>query len=262
MMRKLVGVFTALVAVFLMGPIFVVVPIAFSSSSYMEFPPPGFSLRWFEAFFTSREWADATMTSLNVAAATVVAATVLGTLAALGLRRLRGRWASLLTGLLAFPLMVPLIAYALGLYLVYAVFGLNGTIPGLVLAHTALALPYVVINISAPLSTMDETQEKAARSLGANQIKTFFTVVLPHIYPGVLAGALFAFLASFDEVIVAIFVSGITTKTLPVMMWESVRTDLDPTIAAVATMLIVLTLVSLGLAAALQSIAAKRSLKV
>lgn len=257
-MAKVAWVITCLVAVFLIGPILIIIPVAFSSSPYVEFPPPGFSLRWFEEFFTSRDWMRATGVSFRVAISTVVLSVVLGTLASLGIQKLRGRLRLGVAGLMGVPLMVPSIAYALGLYLFYVKFAMNGSILGLVLAHTALAIPYVVVTVTAPLSTLSSNQEHAARSLGAHPIVAFFTVVLPLIYPGVLAGALFAFLTSFDEVIVSIFVSGIRTRTLPVLMWESVENDLDPTIAAVAVLLTAMTLLSLAIVQLVQRLTSKR----
>lgn len=259
-MKAIAWVMTALVACFLILPIVIIIPMAFSSSSYLQFPPPGFSLQWFEAFFTSPRWMRALGTSLTVAFWTVLLATTIGTLAAFALKRFRGPINMVATGYLASPLMVPLIAFALGLYLLYANVGLNGSIAGLVLAHTVLALPYVIINVSAPLANLPPANERAARSLGAHPLRAFAGVTLPAIYPGVLAGALFAFLTSFDEVIVAVFVSGVRVNTLPVLMWESVRTDLDPTIAAVAVLLTALTIVSLALAQLVTRISARRSL--
>jgi putative spermidine/putrescine transport system permease protein len=251
MTRRVAWTATVLVAVFLLLPIFVVVPVAFNSSAYIEFPPSGFSLRWFEAFFSSPSWLDAAGTSLRIAAATTAIATVVGTLTAVGLMRVRGPAQSVVNAIVALPLVVPLVAYALGLYAVYAKVGLVGSTAGLILAHSALALPYVVLNVAAPLRTIDPNGARAAQSLGASPARAFITVVLPQIGPGVFAGALFAFLTSFDEVIVAIFVSGRGSTTLPVKMWESVETDLDPTIAAVATMLIATTIVLLAATAAL-----------
>lgn len=247
-MKAVAWMVTAFVACFLILPIIIIIPMAFSSSSYLQFPPPEFSLQWFEAFFTSQRWMRATGVSLTVAFWTVLISTTIGTLAAFALKRFHGLANIIATGYLTSPLMVPLIALALGLYLLYVNFGLNGSIAGLVLAHTVLALPYVIINVAAPLANLPPVNERAARSLGAHPFRAFIDVTLPAIYPGVLAGALFAFLTSFDEVIVSVFVSGVRTSTLPVLMWESVRTDLDPTIAAISVLLTALTLVSLTLA--------------
>ena len=257
-MRAVAWVMTVFVVIFLIVPILIIIPMAFSSSSYLEFPPPGFSLQWFENFFTSTQWMRATRVSLQVAFWTVLLSTVIGTLAAFAIRRFKGFTRVLSNGYLSTPLMIPLVVLALGLYLLYVRMGLASSITGLVIAHTALAVPYVLINVSAPLSNLPPTYERAARSLGAHPLRAFFNVTLPAIYPGVLAGALFAFLTSFDEVIIAIFVSGVRTQTLPVMMWESVRTDLDPTLAAIAVLLTGLTVISLGLAQLVTRIPARR----
>lgn len=258
-MKALTGVVTAFVAIFLIAPILIIIPMAFSSSGYLEFPPPGFSLQWFDRFFSSSQWMSAAGTSFQVAFWTVLLATVLGTIAAFGLRHLKAFTKLVANGFLISPLMVPLVAIALALYLFFVNFQLNGSITGLVLAHTMLALPYVIINVTAPLTNLPPSQERAARSLGAHPIRAFLNVTLPAIYPGVLAGALFAFLTSFDEVIVAIFISGVRTQTLPVMMWESVRTDLDPTIAAIAVLLTALTITSLVLAQYVASIPKRKA---
>jgi putative spermidine/putrescine transport system permease protein len=246
-LRTVAYIISGFVVVFLLAPILIIILMAFSSSSYLEFPPPGFSLQWFENFFGSAKWVKSALTSLEVAVWTVVLSTLLGTLAALGIRRLRGPSKAINLGLLVSPLMVPLVVLALGLYIIYVRIGLASTTFGLVLAHTALAVPYVVINVIAPLTNMSDTAERGARSLGANRLQAFRDVTLPAIYPGIFAGALFAFLTSFDEVIIAIFVTGVRTKTLPVLMWESVRTDLDPTIAAIAVILTAITVASLGI---------------
>lgn len=258
-MRALSWTVTIFVGFFLIFPILVIIPMAFSSSSYLEFPPPGFSLQWFEEFFSSPRWMSATKISLTVAFWTVLLSTTVGTLAAFAIRRFRGAMRPVAIGYLTAPLMIPLIALALGLYLTYVNLGLNGSILGLVLAHTVLALPYVIINVSAPLGNLPPANERAARSLGAPPWRAFLDVTFPAIYPGILAGALFAFLTSFDEVILAVFISGVRTSTLPVLMWESVRTDIDPTIAAIAVLLTTLTVVSLGLAQFAVRVSSRRS---
>lgn len=227
---------------FLAAPTLIVVPMSFSSSRFMQFPPPGFSLRWYENYFATYEWTRATVVSLQVAAATAFVATVLGTLAALGLRfRFRGK--NLANTLLVSPMVVPVIIIAIALYFFYAPFQragvpLIGSRPGLILAHTALAIPFVIITVSATLRGLDANIERAAQSLGAGPLRTFFRVTFPLIRPGVIAGALFAFITSFDEIVIAIFISGVTAQTLPVKMWEGVRLEVDPTLAAVSSLLI------------------------
>jgi putative spermidine/putrescine transport system permease protein len=176
-----------------------------------------------------------------VAASVVVLATVLGTLAALGLARLRPVLRAFAAALILSPLIVPVIVVAIGIYYAFSRYGLVGTPVGLVLAHTCLAVPFVVISVSASLAGFDRRLEQAALSLGATPWGTFRQVTLPLIRPGVLVGALFAFITSFDELIVALFLSGSGAVTLPRRMWDDLRFAIDPTIAAVSTLTIVLT---------------------
>lgn len=231
----------ALLLLFLAFPIVVVVVVSFSSATYLTFPPPGFDLRWYQAYLGSRAWLDATWISLVVATATVVLATALGTLAALGLRRLPPAARAAATGLILSPLIVPGIVVAIGIYYAYARFGLVGNPLGLVLAHTCLAVPFVVTSVTASLAGLDRRLEQAAASLGATPFGTFRQVTLPLIRPGILVGALFAFITSFDELIVALFLSGSDAVTLPRKMWDDIRYQIDPTLAAVSTLTIVLT---------------------
>jgi putative spermidine/putrescine transport system permease protein len=240
--------FALATVVFLVAPLAVVVPISFSSAKYLTFPPPGWSLQWYARYLGSREWMSATVRSVEVAVLTMAAATGIGTAAALALRRpFRGRW--LVRMLVLAPLAVPVIIVAIAIYALYARLQLVGTIAGLVLAHTLLALPFVVVIVSATLSGIDETLELAAQSLGANRSRTFRLVTLPLIRPGVVSAALLAFITSFDEVVVAIFVSGTHAATLPKQMWDGIRTEIDPTVAAVSTLLIGVTSLALALLA-------------
>lgn len=238
MTRRLSLIMTIGVCLYLALPTLVVIPLSFSSSAFLTFPPPSWSLQWYENFFARSEWLVSAQHSLIVATGVTCAATVLGTLAAIGLTRMRFKGSGLINAVLATPLIVPAIIYAVGSYALFVQFGLVGNLFGLMVAHTALALPFVVVNVSASLSTIDGNVERAARSLGASLPKAFRTVVLRQIAPGVGAGALFAFLTSFNEVVLAIFVTSPDTKTLPVQMWSSIRLDLDPTIAAAATLLV------------------------
>jgi putative spermidine/putrescine transport system permease protein len=219
----LFNVVCVLVLGFLILPIVIIALLSFSSASYLTFPPPSLGLRWYHAYFSSQDWLDSTWLSLFIALCVVVHATVLGTSAALGLNRLT-------------PIVV-----AIGLYYVFARYRLVGTASGLVLAHTCLAVPFVVTSVSASLASLDRQLERAALSLGATPFGTFRQVTLPLILPGVLAGALFAFIVSFDELIVALFLSGTGAITLPRRMWDDLRFAIDPTIAAVSTLTIVLT---------------------
>ena len=235
----------ALVFAFLVFPVFVVAPVSFSSAKYLQFPPPGWSLQWYQNYLDRPGWVPATFLSIRVALVTALLATVLGTAASLALVRGRFPGRNAINSFLVSPLVVPGIIVAIGVYFVYAQARLVGNPLGLALAHTALALPFVVTNVSATLHGFDERLEYAAMNLGANRWQTFRRITLPIIRPGVFAGALFAFITSFDELIVALFVSGSGAVTLPRKMWDSLRQEIDPTIAAVSTVLITLSVVIL-----------------
>jgi putative spermidine/putrescine transport system permease protein len=236
------------VLLFLALPIAIVALLSFSSASYLTFPPPAFGIRWYEAYLGSREWLASTWLSVAVATCVVVLATTLGTLAALGLANLRGSMRATVAALIVAPLIVPGIIAAIGIYYAFSRYRLVGTPVGLVLAHTCLAVPFVVTSVSASLANFDRRLEQAALGLGATPWGTFRQVTLPLISPGVLVGALFAFITSFDELIVALFLSGSGAVTLPRRMWDDLRFAIDPTIAAVSTLTIVLTAAVLGCA--------------
>jgi putative spermidine/putrescine transport system permease protein len=242
---RMMRVLVALILLVMIGPIVVVVLLSFSSASYLTFPPPAFGVRWYREYLGSRDWLAATALSLEVAVSVVVLATVLGTAATLGLARLPALARTLATGLILSPLIMPVIIVAIGLYYAFARYGLVGTPLGLVLAHTCLAVPFVVTSVGASLTGFDRRLEMAALSLGATPFGAFRQVTLPLILPGVLAGALFAFITSFDELVVSLFLSGANAVTLPRRMWEDLRYALDPTIAAVSTLTIVVTVVPL-----------------
>ncbi len=239
--RLLGGTLVGLILVFLAFPILVVLVVSFSEAAYLTFPPPAFGLRWYAAYFGSENWLRPTWLSLWVAVAVVVLATSLGTLASLGITRLPKPLRVLASGLVLSPLIVPVIVVAIGIYYAFARYGLVGTPIALILAHTCLAVPFVVTSVTASLSGIDPRLEQAALSLGATPGGTFWQVTLPLIRPGVLVGALFAFITSFDELVVALFLSGTGAVTLPRRMWEDLRYAIDPTIAAVSTLTIVLT---------------------
>ena len=240
------GVLVGAVLLFLVLPIAVVVLLSLSSASYLRFPPPGLSLRWYGAYLGSNEWLGSTLLSLMVAAAVVVLATGLGTLAAFGLQRLSPRWRVAAGGLILSPLIVPTVVVAIGVYYAYARYGLIGSPVALVLAHTCLAVPFVVTSVSASLQGFDRRLERAALSLGASRWGTVRQVTLPIILPGVVVGALFAFITSFDELVVALFLSGSSAVTLPRRMWDDIRFAIDPTIAAVSTVTIAVTVLLLA----------------
>jgi len=233
---------------FLMVPTLVVVPMSFTASNALTFPPEGLSLRWYEKMLTDRQWSTGFVNSAQVAIVTAVASTILGTLAALGTVRGRFPGRNATQALILSPLIVPVIIIAIGMFSVFVRWKVAGSLPGLVLAHTALAVPFVVVNVAASLRTVDRNLELAAQSLGASPVRTFRRITLPLILPGVLAGGLFAFITSWDEVVVSIFLTSARFRTLPVEMWEQVRQVVDPTVAAVATTLLVVTTTVLLLA--------------
>lgn len=236
--------FVALVLTFLLAPILVVVPMSFSPGDFLEFPPASASLRWYEFFFASPEWTDAAWVSLRAALLTVLVATPLGVAAAYSLHVGRGRFNVLGRTLLVMPLAVPVILIAIGVFFLYAKLGLNNTITGLVLAHSVLAIPFVLVTMLAGFKRFDMTQEMVARTLGAPRWKAFFQITAPQIMPSIVASALFAFVTSFDEVVIALFVSRGPASTLTRKMFTSLRDQVSPVIAAISTMLIALSLVA------------------
>lgn len=243
-------VICAFVVIYMIVPMLIVIPLSFSSAQFLQFPPPGWSLQWYESFFQSERWLDALATSVKVTIPATIFATILGTIAALGLSRARLPGLGFLYAVVLAPMIIPVIITAAGVFGAFQMWGLTGTIRGLILAHTALALPFVVVTVSASLRTVDRRLEDAAISLGANPWVAFRRVTLPLILPGVLSGALFALITSFDELVLSLFISTAAVRPVAVQMWSDVRGDVDPTIAAVSSLLFVfalavLTLVSL-----------------
>ncbi|MBK1664778.1 polyamine ABC transporter permease [Rhodospirillum rubrum] len=223
---------------FLMAPILAIIPLSFNGGQFLTYPLQGFSLRWYEAFFTDPVWIRALRNSLIIGIASTILATGLGILASLGLVRAKFRGKGLVMAVLLSPMIVPVVITAVGFYLFFAPLGLTANYPGLILAHTALAAPFVVISVTATLQGFDMNLARAAASLGADQLTTFRRVILPLIAPGVASGALFAFATSFDEVVVVLLVAGPEQRTLPREMFSGIRENISPTITAVATVLI------------------------
>jgi putative spermidine/putrescine transport system permease protein len=237
----------ALVLAYLVIPTLIVIPMSFSASQYLEFPPRQWSLRWYANYFDSRAWMQATVTSFAAGALTSVVATPLGTLAAYGLFVSRFRWARFIHGYVLTPIIVPVILIAIAVFYVYVKLKLVNTLTGIVLAHSMLALPLVVMIVSSALASYDMNQERVARSLGASRPIAFLTVTLPQIRFAVISSALLSFLTSFDEVILAMFVSGGANSTITRNMFTALRDQIDPTIAAISTLMIVVTSVLLAL---------------
>ncbi|RZS56601.1 ABC transporter permease [Sphaerotilus mobilis] len=244
------------VLLFLLLPILVIVPLSFSASSFLAYPMPGWSLQWYENLFTSDDWARAARNSFIVAPAATLIATVLGTLTAVGLARTQFPGKGLLMSVLIAPMVVPIVVVGVACYLFFARIGLADTYVGLIVVHAALGAPFVVTTVLATLQGFNHNLVRASLSLGAGPLQTFWRVTLPVIAPGVISGALFAFATSFDEVVVTLFIAGPQQVTLPRQMFTGIRENINPTIAAVATLL---TIFTTGLMLVLEWIRGKRA---
>lgn len=231
--------YCALVFLFLMAPLLIVFPISLSSSSYLQFPPPGWSLRWYQAYLNDPIWIEATWRSVKVGLVTMVLATVLGTLLSFSLVRGRFFGKAALNQLSMLPLIMPVIVYSIAVYGLFSWMRLIGDWFAIVLGHTALAVPFVVIVMSAALRTFDIAQEHAAMSLGASRLTAILHVTLPQLYPSLISAAFLAFISSFDELVVAMFLGG-SNMTLPKKMFDNIVNEIDPTIAAVSVLQILL----------------------
>ncbi|MBT5266137.1 MAG: ABC transporter permease [Rhodospirillaceae bacterium] len=235
----------AAIFVFLIAPIIVMVPLSFNAEPYFTFRPEmlalnpdAFSMRWYQDIIDNRQWLFSMKNSFIIGIAATLLATTLGTLAALGLSRPDMPYKGVIMGILISPMIVPLIITAAGLFFFYSRFGLSQTFVGIIMAHTALGTPFVVITVTATLSGFDTSLIRASAGLGASQTRTFFKVIMPLISPGVISGGLFAFVTSFDEVVVVLFLSGFEQRTIPRQMWAGIREQISPTILAVATILV------------------------
>ena len=231
--------------VFLLAPILVIVPLSFNAEPYFTFTegmlrldPEAWSLRWYDSIVEDEAWGRALVNSLIIGASATVLATVLGTLAALGLASPAMPGRTLITAVLISPMITPIIIVAVGVFFFYSSLGLGQTHAGLILAHAALGAPFVVITVTATLSGFDRTLLRAGASLGAGPLRRFFRIQLPLIAPGVFSGGLFAFAASFDEVVVVLFLGGLEQRTIPRQMWAGIREQISPAILALAVFLI------------------------
>jgi len=232
---------------FLIAPIVIIIPLSFNSVPFFTFTsemlsldPAGYSLKWYQDFFTDLNWQGAVKNSFIIAIFSTLISTTLGTIAALGLSRSEMPAKTVVMGILISPMIVPLIISAAGMFFFYTNIGLASTHVGVILAHAALATPFVVIVVTATLVGFDQSLIRAAATLGASPVVTFFKVIVPLILPGVISGALFAFVTSFDEVVVVKFVGSYEQRTIPWAMFSGIREQISPTILAVATMLIIL----------------------
>ena len=265
-------IFCTLVLLFLIAPVLVVIPLSFNVEPYFTFTPKmlaldpdGYSLRWYDMLLTfpdiptdvprdwawwSTVWSQATWVqvaknSVIIGLCATILATALGTLAALGLSRPDMPYRRIIMAVLISPLIVPVIITATGLFFFYSRTGLAGTFPGVILAHTALGIPFVIITVTATLVGFDQSLNRAAASLGADPRTTFFRITLPLILPGVISGALFAFVTSFDEVVVVLFIAAFDQQTIPRQMWNGIREQISPAILSVATILVVVSVLLL-----------------
>lgn len=229
---------TAIIILFLICPVLIIIPMSFSSSRYIEFPPPGFSTRWYEAFFNSNAWTTALKNSLIIGIMTTVLALVLGIMIAEGLNKSNFKGKSILTEIFMMPMLVPGIIVGISLFRFESEIKISGTLTGLIIAHTVLAVPFVVRTVLASLAGLNPNYELAAQNLGANKMQTFLKVTFPIIKPAVFSGAMFAFATSFDEIVVSQFICGIRVKTLPKVIWDGLNQQLDPTITSIATIMI------------------------
>jgi len=222
----------------LMAPTLVVIPMSFTDSTFLEFPPRAYSLRWYDAYFSSQTWQEATAVSIKASLLTVLFSTILGTAAAYGLHLSGLRWSRWLYLVLVLPLLVPHVLIAIGLFFAFSAFGLLNTLMALAIGHSLIAMPFVFVLVTAGLKSFDGNLEKAARSLGASRFVAFFTVTLPQIRFSIISGALLAFITSLDEVIISLFVATGPTSTITRRMFLSLRDTIDPTIAAISTLLV------------------------
>ncbi|MDC2992194.1 ABC transporter permease [Pelagibacteraceae bacterium] len=259
--------FCAVVFFFLVAPLIAIVPISFSVSPFMVFTegmlawppdPEAWSLRWYRNMIgdcsaevvsstvpCSTKWMKGTVNSFYIGIIATIIATVLGTMAALGLSRPHMPYKALIMSILISPMIVPLIITAAGMFFFYARINLVYTFTGVILAHVALATPFVVITVTATLVGFDMNMVKAAQSLGAKPMRTFFKVIMPLILPGIISGALFAFITSFDEVVIVMFMASIDQLTIPKQMWAGIRQEISPVILCMATCLVILSIVLL-----------------
>lgn len=241
--KLLLWIFTGLVLIFLVTPMFIVFILSFSADKFLHFPPSGLSLQWYDQFFASQAWVQAALTSLYVGICVTVLSLALGIPAAVALVRGRFIGRRVMAGIILSPVIVPGIIVAIGLYYAYAAYKLVGNPVALIIGHSCLAVPFVVIAVANSLSAVDPRLEQAARNLGAGPFSTFRQVTLPLIRNGVFSGSIFAFATSFDELLVSLFLSGSGAVTLPRRIWDQLRYQIEPTIAAASSLLIVLTAV-------------------
>ena len=244
--------YCGMVFIFLIAPLIVIIPLSFNVEPYFTFTPAmmsldpdAFSLRWYQDIIDNEQWLQSAKNSIIIATAATLIATTLGTLAALGLSQPYMPYRGIAMAVLISPMIVPVIISAAGMFFFYSKIGLAQTMPGLILAHAALGTPFVVITVTATLIGFDHSLTRAAASLGATPTTTFFKVIMPLVTPGMISGALFAFITSFDEVVVVFFLAGFEQRSIPRQMWAGIRAQISPTILAVATLMVFFSIILL-----------------
>jgi len=259
--RMLAYGFAAAAFAFLVLPVFTLIPASFSPTSYIQLAPQKYSLRWYEVFAADREWRTALSNSLLIALIATPMALIIGTLAAFAVERLLGWKKALASGLFLAPMIVPHVITGLALYYAMRWSGLSGTLLSIAVGHAVIAVPFVMLNVGVALKSLNPNLAKAAAGLGAGPLRVLWTVVLPGIFPGLAAGALFSFIISFDEVVVSVFLSSFQNKPLPVKLFEVVRVDLSPTAAVAAVLMLIFTLLVVPLVRMLEKRQAQESHK-
>ncbi|OJY78698.1 MAG: ABC transporter permease [Rhizobium sp. 60-20] len=247
------GLLVGCILFFLILPTLLIIPMSLSQTDYIQFPPQGLTWHWYSAYFSDPDWMAATWFSVRIAIATTVSATIIGTMASLAIVRGDLPFKGTLQALTVGPMIVPHIVFGVALYLVFSPLQLTGSFIGFLIAHTVLAIPYVVITVTASLQRLDPMLELAGLSCGANRLQVFFRIVLPNIAPGIASAAIFAFLASFDEATVAFFISDTGGKSIGRKMFEDIDFNLTPVIAAASAVLVAISLALMGAAHLLTS---------
>lgn len=237
--KAFAGFFVSAILLFLILPTLIIIPMSFSQTDYLQFPPQGLSLKWYAAYFNDADWISSTWFSLKIAVATAITSTILGTMAALAIVRGDLPFKGVIQSLALGPMIVPHIVFGVALYLVFAPHQLTGTFFGFLAGHTVLSVPFVIVTVMAALQRFDPALELAALNCGAGRGRAFFHITLPIIAPGIASGPVFAFLASFDEATVAFFISDINGKSIGRKMFEDIDFNLTPTIAAASTIIVV-----------------------
>lgn len=235
-------VYTIVLIIVMILPAVVIIPQAFTSLNYFKFPVEETSFKWFEKFFDNEQWVVGLGRSMMIAVLAAILATVIGTMGALAMNKLNFKGKSVFMSIMIAPMVVPVVVVGAALYTTFAPIGLTNSIPGLVFAHTLLGIPMVFVTMLSGFANVNENLELAAMSMGSSPVGAFFKVTLPTVKTSVVSSVLFAFVTSLDEVVVTTFVSGANTKTLTMVMWENMRTNIDPTLAVAALFMIILTL--------------------